>query len=58
MLVKAGARNYLATKQLVANVPVRHVLDASTTATKVLWSCSTSQLQDLSGGNMSFVPTP
>lgn len=58
VLVKGGARNYLATNQLVSNVPVRHVLDASTSATKVLWSGNTSQLQDLSGGNMSFVPTP
>jgi inulin fructotransferase (DFA-I-forming) len=58
VLVKGGARNYLATNQLVGNVAIRHVLDGSTTATKVLWSGSTSQLQDLTGGNMSFVPTP
>jgi inulin fructotransferase (DFA-I-forming) len=34
------------------------VLDASTSGTKVLWSGTASQLQDLTGGNMSFVPTP
>jgi inulin fructotransferase (DFA-I-forming) len=58
VLVKGGARNFLATNKLVSNVAVRHVLDSSTTATKVLWSGKSSQVQDLSGGNMSLVPTP
>lgn len=58
VLVKGGARNFLATNQLVGNVPIRHVLDPSTTATKVLWSGTAAQLQDMTGGNMSFVATP
>lgn len=58
VLVKGGARNFLATNKLASNVAVRHVLDGSTTATKVLWSGTSAQLQDLSGGNMSFVATP
>lgn len=58
VLVKGGNGNYLATNKLVSNIPVRHVLDSSTTATKVLWSGTSSQLQDLTGGNMSFVATP
>ena len=58
VLVKDGDRNFLATNKLVANVAVRHVLDGSSSATKVLWSGSTSQLQDLTGGDMSFVATP
>lgn len=58
VLVKGGARNYLATNQLVGNVPIRHVLDPSTSATKVLWSGTAAQLQDLTGGNVSFVATP
>lgn len=58
VLVKGGARNHLATNKLVANVGVRHVLDAASTASKVLWSGTAAQLQDLTGGNMSFVATP
>ncbi|KAA1397740.1 NosD domain-containing protein [Aeromicrobium ginsengisoli] len=58
VLVKDGDRNFLATNKLVANVPVRHVLDGNSSATKVLWSATTSQLQDLTGGDMSFVATP
>jgi len=58
VLVKGGARNFLATNKLVSNLPVRHVLDSSTSATKVLWSGTSAQLQDLTGGNMSLVPTP
>jgi hypothetical protein len=52
-----GARNFLATNKLVSNVAVWHVLDPSSTAT-VLWSGTAAQLKDLTGGNMSFVPTP
>ncbi len=58
VLVKGGARNFLATNKLASNVAVRHVLDGSTTATKVLWSGTSAQLQDLTGGNVSFVATP
>jgi inulin fructotransferase (DFA-I-forming) len=58
VLVRGGARNQLATNKLVSNVPVRHVLDASSTATKVLWSGTAAQVQDLTGGNASVVPTP
>lgn len=58
VLVKGGARNFLATNKLASNVAVRHVLDGSTSATKVLWSGTSAQLQDLTGGNMSFVATP
>lgn len=58
VLVKGGARNFLATNKLVSNVAVRHVLDPSTSQTKVLWSGTAAQLQDLTGGNMSLVATP
>jgi inulin fructotransferase (DFA-I-forming) len=58
VLVKGGARNFIATNKLASNVAVRHVLDGSSSATKVLWSGTSAQLQDLSGGNMSFVATP
>ncbi|TGN64128.1 right-handed parallel beta-helix repeat-containing protein [Nocardioides eburneiflavus] len=58
VLVRGGTRNQLATNKLVSNVPVRHVLDASSTATKVLWSGTAAQVQDLTGGNASVVPTP
>lgn len=58
VLVKGGSRNFLATNQLSSNIAVRHVLDGSTSATKVLWSGTAAQLQDLTGGDMSFVATP
>jgi len=57
VLVKAGARNFLSSNQLVSNLAARHVVDAAASATKVLWSGATGQLQDLSAST-AFVATP
>lgn len=57
VLVKSGTRNFLSSNQLTSNVAVRHVVDGSATSTKVLWSGSSSQLQDLGSGT-ALVATP
>ncbi|MDO8143804.1 MULTISPECIES: fructotransferase [unclassified Isoptericola] len=57
VLVKSGARNFLSSNQLAATMAVRHVVDASATSSKVLWSGTAGQLQDLSSST-SFVATP
>jgi inulin fructotransferase (DFA-I-forming) len=57
VLVKSGARNYLATNQLASNIGVRHVVDSGASNTKVLWSGASAQLQDLSS-TTAFVATP
>jgi inulin fructotransferase (DFA-I-forming) len=57
ILVKGGNANYLATNNIVANLGVKVVLDASTTATKVLYSARGSQL-DAFTTNHSAVFTP
>jgi inulin fructotransferase (DFA-I-forming) len=58
VLVKGGTNNFLATNQISANVGVKVVLDASTSATKLLYTANSGQLQDNTNGNCSFVPTP
>jgi inulin fructotransferase (DFA-I-forming) len=58
VLVKSGTGNYLAANQISANVPVKVVLDASTVNTKVLYSATSAQLQDLTNGQSAVVPTP
>jgi inulin fructotransferase (DFA-I-forming) len=57
VLVKSGARNYLATNKIASNISVRHVIDAAASSTKVLWSGSSGQVQDLSSSS-SVVSTP
>ncbi|MGC0327834.1 inulin fructotransferase (DFA-I-forming) [Streptomyces sp. SAI-170] len=57
ILVKGGDANYLATNNIVANLGVKVVLDASTTATKVLYSARSSQL-DAFTTNHAAVYTP
>nr|WP_246246478.1 hypothetical protein [Isoptericola sediminis] len=57
VLVKGGARNFLSSNQLAATTAVRHVVDSSATSSKVLWSGTAGQLQDLSSST-SFVATP
>jgi inulin fructotransferase (DFA-I-forming) len=57
VLVKSGARNYLATNQVASNISVRHVIDPAASSTKVLWSGTSGQVQDL-GSSSSVVGTP
>ncbi|GGN79907.1 hypothetical protein GCM10011579_064850 [Streptomyces albiflavescens] len=57
ILVTGGARNYLATNNITSNVDVKVVLDASSTATKILYSAQSSQLQAYTV-NYSLVATP
>lgn len=57
VLVKGGTRNYLASNNIVSNVPSRVVLDASTTETKIIYSAESSQFQAFSS-NYSMVATP
>ncbi|MGW7287657.1 NosD domain-containing protein [Streptomyces sp. NPDC054847] len=45
VLVKSGDNNYLATNHITSNLPAKVVLDASTTATKVLYSATTAQFE-------------
>ena len=57
VLVRGGTRNYLASNNIVSNVPARVVLDASTTQTKVIYSAEDSQIQAFTT-NYSKVATP
>ncbi len=57
ILVGGGDSNYLATNQIVSNVPSAIVLDASSTNTKILYSGQSGQLQPYSS-SYAFVPTP
>ncbi|MBC2905947.1 NosD domain-containing protein [Streptomyces cupreus] len=57
VLVAGGARNYLATNNITANLGVKVVLDASSTATKILYSAASSQLQAYTT-DYSLVATP
>jgi len=57
VLVRGGTRNYLASNNIVSNVPVRVVLDASTTQTKVIYSAEDSQIQSFTTDYVK-VPTP
>ncbi|MYS91046.1 MULTISPECIES: NosD domain-containing protein [Streptomyces] len=45
ILVAGGARNYLATNKIKANLGVKVVLDSSSTDTKILYSAAESQLR-------------
>jgi len=59
ILVRSGDLNYLATNVLVGNLPIQVVLDASTTATKVIYSARSGQLTAYpSPTNYSFIATP
>jgi inulin fructotransferase (DFA-I-forming) len=59
ILVKSGNRNYIATNHMQHNIPVRIVLDASTTNTKILWTMeSASEVQALGGATYQHVPVP
>lgn len=57
ILVRGGTRNFLASNNIVSNVPSRVVLDASTTQTKVIYSAEDSQIQAFTT-NYTKVPTP
>lgn len=57
VLVRSGTRNYLASNNIVSNVPARVVLDASTTETRIIYSAQDSQIQAFTT-NYSKVPTP
>jgi len=57
VLVRGGTRNYLASNNIVSNVPARVVLDASTTKTKVIYSAEDSQIQSFTTDYVK-VPTP
>ncbi|MGW0817296.1 NosD domain-containing protein [Streptomyces viridiviolaceus] len=57
ILVAGGARNYLATNNITANVGVKVVLDASSTGTKILYSAQSSQLQAYTD-DYALVATP
>ncbi|GHB57347.1 hypothetical protein GCM10010377_55500 [Streptomyces viridiviolaceus] len=57
ILVAGGARNYLATNSITANVGVEVVLDASSTDAKILFSAQSSQLQAYTD-DYALVATP
>ncbi|MFF9813523.1 hypothetical protein [Streptomyces sp. NPDC014006] len=57
ILVAGGARNYLATNNITANVGVKVVLDASSAETKLLYTPQNSQVQAFTT-NYSLVATP
>jgi inulin fructotransferase (DFA-I-forming) len=57
ILVASGDRNYLAANNITSNLDVRVVLDASSTATKILHSARSSQVQAFTD-NYSLVATP
>ncbi|MFF9813552.1 NosD domain-containing protein [Streptomyces sp. NPDC014006] len=57
ILVAGGARNYLATNNITANVGVKVVLDASSAETKLLYTAQNSQVQAFTT-NYSLVATP
>ncbi|MBA4866672.1 right-handed parallel beta-helix repeat-containing protein [Streptomyces sp. PSKA54] len=57
VLVKSGDNNYLAANHITSNLPAKVVLDASTTATKVLYSATSAQF-DAYTSNHAMVPTP
>ncbi|MBT2443949.1 right-handed parallel beta-helix repeat-containing protein [Streptomyces sp. ISL-36] len=57
VLVKGGDSNYLAVNNIVSNVGVKVVLDAASTATKILYSARSAQL-DAYTTNYSLVATP
>lgn len=55
--VAGGARNYLATNTIKANLGVKVVLDASSTDTKILYSAKSDQLQAYTS-DYKLVATP
>ncbi|POX56266.1 fructotransferase [Streptomyces sp. Ru71] len=57
ILVAGGARNYLATNNISANVGVKVVLDASSTETKLLYTAQNSQVRAYTE-NYALVATP
>jgi inulin fructotransferase (DFA-I-forming) len=57
VLVAGGARNYLATNNIKANLGVKVVLDSSSTDTKILYSAKSDQLQAYTS-NYALVATP
>lgn len=57
MLVRGGTRNYLASNNIVSNVPARVVIDASTAKTKMIYSAEDSQIQSFTTDYIK-VPTP
>ncbi|WP_137991533.1 right-handed parallel beta-helix repeat-containing protein [Streptomyces vilmorinianum] len=57
ILVRSGAANFLSGNWLVGNVPVKVVLDASSTGTRVLHSALASQLTAYTTDH-AFVATP
>jgi inulin fructotransferase (DFA-I-forming) len=57
ILVKSGDGNYLATNNIVSNIPAKVVLDASTTATRIIYSAQSGQLNAYTT-NYTFIATP
>ncbi|MBE8472132.1 NosD domain-containing protein [Streptomyces justiciae] len=57
VLVAGGARNYLATNHIKANLDIKVVLDPSSTDTKLLYSAAQSQLQAYTN-DYKLVATP
>lgn len=57
ILVKSGDGNYLATNNIVSNVPTKVVLDGSSTGTRILYSSKAAQLNAFTT-NYALVATP
>ncbi|MET8081873.1 NosD domain-containing protein [Streptomyces sp. NPDC005303] len=57
ILIAGGARNFLATNNIKANLDVKVVLDSSSTETKILYSAKSSELNSYTD-NYSLVATP
>lgn len=57
VLVKSGNNNYLASNLISGNIPVKIVLDATTTATKLLYTAQSGQVSAFTT-NYSLVATP
>lgn len=57
ILVRSGDSNYLASNNIVSNVTAMVVLDASSTATRIIYSAQTAQFNPYTT-NYSFIATP